>query len=282
DDRIDDRELEVRELLGHFLHAAGLREADPDDDGGAPARHVAQRLLALGLGGHLELAIRDPRFLLEALGAGVGRLVERLVELPAHVEHDRGNELLREGGADQGQHEEGGEGGAEQSRESHVRSFCMFDPRPATAEPDLAGGRRPDDIRSGPSCRHSTEAARSATPRKAASIRARLTRGLFSCGMPTAPKVDMASPLGFSEAGRHFYGSVLVPFVAGLGYEVLDPWALVDRAKIEAVQRLPYGSEKREAWHTLNREIGATNRAAIDRADGLVAVLDGVDVDSGT
>jgi len=100
--------------------------------------------------------------------------------------------------------------------------------------------------------------------------------------MPTAPRIYMASPLGFSEAGRHFYGTVLVPFVAGLGYEVLDPWALAEQAKIETVQRLPYGSEKREAWRKLNREIGATNRAAIDRADGLVAVLDGVDVDSGT
>ena len=30
----------------------------------------------------------------------------------------------------------------------------------------------------------------------------------------------MASPLGFSEAGRHFYNAVLIPFVAGLGYEV--------------------------------------------------------------
>jgi nucleoside 2-deoxyribosyltransferase len=58
--------------------------------------------------------------------------------------------------------------------------------------------------------------------------------------------------------------------------------ALGDRARIEAVQRLPYGIEKREAWRTLNREIGATNRAAIDRAHGVIAVLDGVDVDSGT
>src|SRR5262249_56942117 len=100
--------------------------------------------------------------------------------------------------------------------------------------------------------------------------------------MPTAPRIYLASPLGCSEAGRHFYGTVLVPFVAGLGYEVLDPWALADQAKIETVQRLPYGSEKREAWRKLNREIGATNRAAIDRADGLVAVLDGVDVARGT
>ena len=92
----------------------------------------------------------------------------------------------------------------------------------------------------------------------------------------------MASPLGFSEAGRHFYHSVLLPYVAGLGYEVLDPWALADQAKIDAVQRRPYGPEKRDAWRTLNREIAATNRAAIDRADGVVAVLDGTDVDSGT
>jgi nucleoside 2-deoxyribosyltransferase len=100
--------------------------------------------------------------------------------------------------------------------------------------------------------------------------------------MPTAVRIYMASPLGFSEAGRHFYNSVLVPYVARIGYEVLDPWALADQGKIDAVQRLPYGAEKRDTWRALNREIGATNRAAIDRADGVIAVLDGTDVDSGT
>src|SRR5437899_1189922 len=100
--------------------------------------------------------------------------------------------------------------------------------------------------------------------------------------MPTAARIYMASPLGFSEAGSHFSNAELLRFVAGLGYEVLDPWALADQAKIDAVQRLPYGPEKREAWRKLNREIGATNQAAIDRADGVVAVLDGTDVDSGT
>ena len=92
----------------------------------------------------------------------------------------------------------------------------------------------------------------------------------------------MAGPLGFSEAGRHFYNSVLVPFVKSLGYEVLDPWGLTDARRIEAVQRMPYGPEKREAWRTLNREMGATNRAAIDAAHGVIAILDGTDVDSGT
>ena len=45
---------------------------------------------------------------------------------------------------------------------------------------------------------------------------------------------------------------------------------------------MAYGPAKREAWRTLNLEMGATNRAAIDAARAVVAVLDGTDVDSGT
>jgi nucleoside 2-deoxyribosyltransferase len=100
--------------------------------------------------------------------------------------------------------------------------------------------------------------------------------------MSGTPRIYMAGPLGFSEAGRHFYRAVLLPFVRDLGYDVLDPWTLTDVRKIEAVQRMPYGAKRREAWRTLNREIGANNRAAIDSARGVVAILDGPDVDSGT
>ena len=92
----------------------------------------------------------------------------------------------------------------------------------------------------------------------------------------------MAGPLGFSEAGRHFHTTVLVPFVRDLGFEILDPWTLADGGRIAAVQAMPYGPERRDAWRALNAVIGETNRAAIDRAHGVVAVLDGVDVDSGT
>jgi nucleoside 2-deoxyribosyltransferase len=95
-------------------------------------------------------------------------------------------------------------------------------------------------------------------------------------------RIYMAGPLGFSEAGRHFYTSVLVPFVRGLGYEVLDPWALTEPGKVEAVRALPDGPERRAAWRRLNHEMGASNRTAIDAARAIVAVLDGVDVDSGT
>ena len=94
--------------------------------------------------------------------------------------------------------------------------------------------------------------------------------------------VYLASPLGFSEAGRHFYARVFIPHLQGLGYEVVDPWSLTDARKIQAIERMPYGPERRDAWRALNPEIGETNRAAIAAARGVVAVLDGVDVDSGT
>jgi nucleoside 2-deoxyribosyltransferase len=95
-------------------------------------------------------------------------------------------------------------------------------------------------------------------------------------------KIYLASPLGFSEVGRAFYNGTLIPELKRLGYEVIDPWTLTDQAKIDAVLKLPYGAERRDAWRRLNPEIGGNNRAGIDRADMVLAVLDGVDVDSGT
>ena len=74
----------------------------------------------------------------------------------------------------------------------------------------------------------------------------------------------------------------LIPEIAGFGFEVIDPWRLTDRADIDAILKIPYGPERRDAWRRLNVTIGGNNRAGIDRADMVFAVLDGVDVDSGT
>lgn len=82
-------------------------------------------------------------------------------------------------------------------------------------------------------------------------------------------RVYVASPLGFTEPTRHWYAQVLLPRLAEV--EVLDPWAanahLFDGATDLA---------------TANREAGATNERLIRSADAVLAVLDGVDVDSGT
>jgi nucleoside 2-deoxyribosyltransferase len=94
--------------------------------------------------------------------------------------------------------------------------------------------------------------------------------------------IYLAGPYGFSEAGRAFHNDTLIPLLEQHGHTILDPWALTDARKIETVAALPYGQTKKDAWAALNREIGANNTAAIDRCDLVVAVLDGVDVDSGT
>lgn len=94
--------------------------------------------------------------------------------------------------------------------------------------------------------------------------------------------IYLASPLGFSEAGRHFYYKKLIPAVRQTGYEVLDPWKLAPLDKIQKVLEMRYGDEKRTVWKKLNMEIGENNKDAIDRSSGILAVLDGADADSGT
>jgi nucleoside 2-deoxyribosyltransferase len=44
----------------------------------------------------------------------------------------------------------------------------------------------------------------------------------------------------------------------------------------------PRGEHRRDALSALNRRMGAANAASIEVADALLAILDGVDVDSGT
>jgi nucleoside 2-deoxyribosyltransferase len=94
-------------------------------------------------------------------------------------------------------------------------------------------------------------------------------------------RIYMAGPLGFSEAGIRFH-DVLLKLVRRLGHHPLDPWTLTAPAKLDAIRAMPWGNRRRDAWTRLDMEIGATNRAAIDRAHAVLAVLDGADVDSGT
>src|SRR2546428_13683512 len=88
-------------------------------------------------------------------------------------------------------------------------------------------------------------------------------------------RIYMAGPLGFSKAGRHFYNSVLVPYVRSLGYEVLDPWGLTDARKIEAVQRMPLGPGKSEGGGEVHRRRGAAHPEGDRRGPRGSAVPDG-------
>ena len=93
--------------------------------------------------------------------------------------------------------------------------------------------------------------------------------------------VYVASPLGFSEPGRHYLAAVLHPRLAVAGWTVLDPWD--DQTGVVAqTMALPPGPARREALTALSRTIGARNRRLLAEAGAVLAVLDGPDVDSGT
>lgn len=96
------------------------------------------------------------------------------------------------------------------------------------------------------------------------------------------PIAYLASPLGFSEAGRFFYEKVLLPLVRMTGFKIRDPWTLTPPKLIDQALNLPYGQEKRATWQKINPVIGRNNADAIRESDIIIAVLDGTDVDSGT
>jgi nucleoside 2-deoxyribosyltransferase len=92
--------------------------------------------------------------------------------------------------------------------------------------------------------------------------------------MSMRPRCYVASPLGFSEAGRYYYTEVLLPALENF-VEPVDPWALVADDEIAAAIRA--GTE-----HEMAAEIGRRNRDALVTCSLLVAILDGQEVDSGT
>lgn len=92
-------------------------------------------------------------------------------------------------------------------------------------------------------------------------------------------KVYVASPLGFTEAGRVFYRERLLPALEDAGIEPLDPWTW--EADYLHVSKLEVAAQ-RSALETLNRRVGQRNEDLIRESAAVLAVLDGEDVDSGT
>lgn len=95
-------------------------------------------------------------------------------------------------------------------------------------------------------------------------------------------RVYCASPLGFSEIGRDYLYDKIIPVFNNAGLEMVDPWSLTDEDYISDIMNMNSGEEKLKAMKQLNREIAANNLRGIESSHGLFAILDGVDVDSGT
>ncbi len=95
-------------------------------------------------------------------------------------------------------------------------------------------------------------------------------------------RVYVASPFGFSESGREFLEKRVHPTLESIGLEVVSPWELTLQSFFDEVQSLEFGQEKKEAWEKLNSIIANNNKNGILSSDFVFALLDGVDVDSGT
>lgn len=98
----------------------------------------------------------------------------------------------------------------------------------------------------------------------------------------TKKKVYVASPFGFSESGRDFLDKKVHPMLGEIGLEVVSPWELTDLSLVAKVQSMEFGQEKKDAWKKLNSIIALNNKNGILSSDYVFALLDGVDVDSGT
>lgn len=94
--------------------------------------------------------------------------------------------------------------------------------------------------------------------------------------------VYLASDLGFTEPGRQYLYSVLIPAFEKAGVRILDPWKLTDETVMRNASSCADYTERVKRWRSANSIIGENNTNAIRNCDVLAAVLDGSDVDSGT
>lgn len=95
------------------------------------------------------------------------------------------------------------------------------------------------------------------------------------------PTIYLASPLGFAESTRAFMEHLATGLSAEV--DVINPWD--DQrfaAEFESLASENDWTKRTTRLAEINMELGRKNAECIDKADGILAVLDGVDVDSGT
>jgi nucleoside 2-deoxyribosyltransferase len=92
--------------------------------------------------------------------------------------------------------------------------------------------------------------------------------------MEARPRCYIASPLGFTEAGRHYYSEVYLPALAEI-VTVVDPWSLTSDAEVAEMRAMGTDAE-------LALLHGRRNADAVRSCALLAALLDGQELDSGT
>lgn len=94
-------------------------------------------------------------------------------------------------------------------------------------------------------------------------------------------RVYIASPLGFAASTTAFMED-LVARLDGI-VEIENPWDDLRFVNdFKEIATLESYAERVSRLETINHELGKTNAERIDKSDAVLAILDGVDVDSGT
>ena len=94
-------------------------------------------------------------------------------------------------------------------------------------------------------------------------------------------KVYLASPLGFAASTAHFMEE-LERALAQTGVEVHNPWKSDFGPEFRHASAIADHAERIAALGAVNTRVARANEQAIRASDTVLAVLDGVDVDSGT
>ena len=91
----------------------------------------------------------------------------------------------------------------------------------------------------------------------------------------------LASPLGFAQSTLPFM-ELMERVLAEQGLEVSNPWRQPLSAALSQAHTITDPVERLQELRRLNFLVGQANEIAILDADLVIAVLDGIDVDSGT
>lgn len=94
--------------------------------------------------------------------------------------------------------------------------------------------------------------------------------------MTARPRCYIASPLGFTEAGRRYLADVFLPALEPI-VEPVDPWLLAGPEEFAAA-----AAAGAQAQRALALDVGRRNVEAIESCTLLAAYLEGQEPDSGT
>lgn len=94
-------------------------------------------------------------------------------------------------------------------------------------------------------------------------------------------RIYLASPLGFATSTMAFMDDLVTALEEVVAVE--NPWSKTEFSEqIMACSSIDSYAKRIAKLEAINFEIGRSNTEMINRSDALFAVLDGVDVDSGT